>query len=80
MAHPLRRWVGRLQVRFLRIEHVVFRPGDAREHHPGRQLLVVQPEPAHRLLDDGLLIAFVVDGEVTGQSLAAYAQGFNVAP
>ena len=53
--------------------------GDAGENRARRQLLGVQPHTAHRLLDDGLLVGFVVYHEVPGKSLVANTQRFNVA-
>ena len=70
--------IGGLQIDLLRIEHMVLGPGDAGENRSGRQLLGVQAHAAHGLLDDGLLVGFVVDHEVAGKSLIANAQGFDV--
>ena len=47
----------------LRIDHVIFGPGDAAEHGARGELLGVKPHALHDLLDDALLIVFVEDGE-----------------
>ena len=79
--------IGGLQVKFLRIEHVIFRPGDAAENCARRELLVVEAEALHHAFDHGLLVALVVDHEifrVANRRLARRgggdAHGFNVAP
>ncbi len=59
--------IRRLQVDFLRIEHVILGPGNPREHIARRQLLVVQPQASHDALDDLLLIALVIDDEILRQ-------------
>ncbi len=63
MRDLLRLRIGRLQVKLLRIEHVIFRPRDAREHGARRELLVVDAEALHHRLDHRLLVALVVDHE-----------------
>ena len=79
--------IRRLQINFLRVEHVILRPGNSREHVSRRQLLVVQAETPHDSLDYLLLVAFVVDNKVLGEPdrlLArngrGNAQRLNVAP
>ena len=76
---PFGHRIGGLQVNLLRVEHVVLGPGDARENRARRQLLGVKPHAAHRLLDDGLLIGFIVDHKVAGKPFIANAQRFDVA-
>ncbi len=71
--------VARSEVVLLRIDHVVLGPADLREHRARRQCLVVERHAPHRLLHDGLLIAFVVDGEAAGEPLVADAQRLDVA-
>ena len=60
----LRLRIARLQVHLLRVEHVVLRPRDARQHVARRELLIVEPEPPDGRLHHLLLIGFVVDDEV----------------
>ena len=67
------------QVDLLRVKHVVLGPGDARKNGTRRQLLGIEPHAAHRLLDDGLLIGFIVDHKVAGKPFITNAQRFNVA-
>jgi hypothetical protein len=56
------------EVILLRIDHVVLGPGDLAQHGARGQLLGVQPHALHDLLDDGLLVVLVVDGEGAGQA------------
>ncbi len=56
--------IRRLQIDFLRIQHVILSPGNPREHVARRQLLVVESQAPHDALDDLLLIALVVDDEI----------------
>ena len=51
VGHALRLGIARLQINFLWIEHVVFRPGNVSEHGAGCELLVVQSQPPHDRLD-----------------------------
>ena len=67
------------EVILLGIDHVVLGPGDAAENAAGGELLGVQAHAAHDLLDDGLLVVLVVDGEGTGEALVADFEGFDVA-
>ena len=69
---------GREEV-LLRIDHVVLRPGDSAQRDAGLERLVVDAEPLERLLDYGLLIGLVVDGEGAGEAYSVDAQGFDVA-
>jgi len=78
--------IGRLQVEFLGIEHVILCPRNTREHGARRQLFVVDTEALHDAFDHRLLIALVVDDEffrVADGQLAGRGrrnlQGFNVA-
>ncbi len=64
---------------FLGIDHVVLGPGDAAEGDAGLEGLVVEMEALEGLLDDGLLIGLVVDGEAAGEAGVADAEGFDVA-
>jgi hypothetical protein len=41
-------------------------------------LLGIEPHAPHRLFHDGLLIRFVVDHKVAGESFVANTQHFNV--
>ena len=56
--------IGRLQVEFLRIEHVILRPRNAAQNGARRELLVVEAEPLHHAFDHRLLVALVVDDKV----------------
>ena len=68
------------EVILLRIDHVVLGPGDAAEDGARGELLGVEPHAAHDLLDDGLLVVLVVDGEGAGEPLAiAHLQSLDVA-
>ena len=60
----LRLRIARLQINFLRIEHVILCPRNPREHVARRQLLVVEAQPPHDPLDHLLLIALVVDDKI----------------
>ena len=64
---------------FLGIDHVVLGPGDAAEGYAGLEGFVVEGEALEGLLDDGLLVGLVVDGEGAGKALVANAEGFDVA-
>ena len=66
LRHPLGLRIGRLQVYFLRIEHVVLRPRNMRQHRTRRSLLVVDPQPPHDRLDQLLLIGLVVNRKAFG--------------
>ena len=75
-----------MQVEFLRVEHVIFRPRNAREHGARGELLIVEAEALHDCFDQRELIGFVVDDEVLGVADGRLsgrgrrdAQGFNVA-
>ncbi len=65
--------VGGLQVDLLRIQHVVLCPGDARQHITRRHQLVINAEALHRLLHDGLLVGFVIDGKLPCVTRISYA-------
>ena len=67
------------EVVLLRIDHVVFGPGDAAKNSARRELLGVETHAAHDLLDDALLVVFVVDGEGACEALVANFEGFDVA-
>ena len=67
------------EVVLLRIDHVVLGPGDAAKNGARGELLGVEAHAAHDLLDDALLIVFVVDGEGAGESFAVDFERFNVA-
>ena len=67
------------EVVLLRIDHVVLGPGDAAQNGARGELLGVEAHAAHDLLDDGLLVVFVVDGEGAGQALVADLEGLDVA-
>ena len=58
--------IGRLQVNFLRIQHVVLRPRNPAQCDAGRKFLVVNPHPLHDRLYDALLVGLVVDDEIFG--------------
>ena len=72
--------IGRLQVKLLGIEHVILRPGDAREYGARRELLVVKAEALHHRLDHGLLVALVVDDELLGVADLLEAQAGRASP
>ena len=77
MGHALGFGIGRLQINFLRIQHVVLRPGDASQHNARGKLLFVDPQPPYRCFHKLLLIALVVNGEIFSQ---ARSQRLNVTP
>ena len=67
------------EVVLLGIDHVVFGPGDAAEDGARGELFGVEAHALHHLLDDGLLVVFVVDGEGAGEAFFPHAQGLDVA-
>ena len=67
------------EVVVLRIDHVVFGPGDAAENGARRELLGVEAHAAHDLLDDALLVVFIVDGEGACEAVVADLEGLDVA-
>ena len=77
MGNALGFGIGRLQINFLRIQHVVLRPGDASQHNARGKLLFVDPQPPYRCFHKLLLIALVVNGEIFSQTRS---QRLNVTP
>ena len=71
--------IGAREEVLLRVNHVVLGPGDAAEGDARLELFVVDGEAAQCLLDDGLLIAFVVNGEGAGEADVVDTEGFDVA-
>jgi len=59
---------------------LVLGPGDAAKDSARSELLGIQAHAPHDLLDDGLLVVFVEDGEGTGKALVSNLQCLNIAP
>jgi hypothetical protein len=63
----------------LRIDHVVFGPGNAAQDGARGELLGVKAHALHDLLDEAGLIVLIEDGEGAGEALVTDFQGFDVA-
>jgi len=72
--------LGGVQVHLLRILHVVLGRRDEREDAARSELFVVDAEALDGRFDDLLLVAFIVDDEVTGVALAIDLERVDVAP
>ena len=58
---------------------MVLGPGDLRQHHARRELLVVEAHAPHRGLHHSLLVGLVIDGKALCQPFVADAQRFDIA-
>ncbi len=80
LRNLLRLLVAGVQVRLLRIEHVVLGPRNFRQHRARRELLVVHPQPPQRALHHLLLVTLVVNGKILRVPGVVDAQRLHVAP
>ena len=71
--------VGAGEEVFLGVDHVILGPGDATESDAWLERFVVDAQALDGLLDDRLLIGFVVDGEGSREADAIDAHGFDIA-
>ena len=64
MRNLLRLRIRRVQIKLLRIEHVILRPRNPPEHGARGQFFIVDAQPLHDRFHNGLLVTLIVDHEI----------------
>ena len=79
VRYPFARWIFRTKKKVLRIDHVIFSPGDAALHSARGELLGIEAHALHDLLDQRRLIVLVKNCEGASEALAVNSERLDVA-